>query len=101
MVTGDGAGVRLQTRGGVVGCTPETKYVSATVEVPAGAELYLFSDGVFEIERPDGTYQLWEEFAQYLQKERPSIEKIVARMRDLHGVEEFDDDFSLLQVRMT
>ena len=100
LVAGDGQGTRLQTRGAVIGVTPGMKYDSASVEVPAGAELYLFSDGVFEIAQPDGSYQLWEEFAQYAQENRPPIEKIVKRMRELHGVEEFDDDFSLLKLRM-
>jgi sigma-B regulation protein RsbU (phosphoserine phosphatase) len=99
VVTGDGQGARLQTPGTVIGVTPEMTYTSASTEVPPGSELYLFSDGVFEIMRPDGTYQLWEEFAQYLQ-ERPPIEKIVKRMRELHGADEFDDDFSLLQLRI-
>jgi len=98
LVTNDGRGVRLQTRGAVVGVTPEMKYSCERIEVPAKAEIYLFSDGVFEIARPDGTWQLWEEFAQYLQENRPTLEKIVQRMREIHGVEEFEDDFSLLKL---
>lgn len=100
LVTAQGKGVPLQTQGSVVGVTPCVKYDSSCVEVPPGAELYLFSDGVFEIARPDGSYQPWEDFAQYLQENRPPIEKIVMRMRELHGIEEFDDDLSLLKMRM-
>jgi PAS domain S-box-containing protein len=100
LVTADGAASPLQTRGAVIGVTPEMKYIAEQVEVPPEAELYLFSDGVFEIARPDGNYQLWEEFARYVQDSRPSIEAIVPRMREIHGMEEFDDDFSLLKMRM-
>ncbi len=59
LVTGDGQGMRLQTEGSVIGVTPEMTYPAASLEVPPGAEIYLFSDGVFEIARPDGSYQLW------------------------------------------
>ncbi len=89
--------MKLQTHGSVIGVTPEMQYAAESVELPPGAELYLFSDGVFEIARPDGSYQLWEEFAQYVQDERPKLEQIEQRMRELHGEPEFDDDFSLLK----
>ena len=100
LVSGDARGFPLQTGGAVVGVTPGQKYPSAQVEVPAEADLYLFSDGVYEIARPDGTWQLWDEFAQFLGKTRPSIETIVKRMCEIHGTEEFEDDFSLLKLRL-
>ena len=98
LVTPAGEGMRLQTRGPVIGVTPESKYTASRVEVKAGSQLYLFSDGVFEIARPDGTYQLWEEFAQFLQTERPGIEPIRARMQEMHGLDDFDDAFSMLKL---
>jgi len=100
LVTAEGKGHKLQTQGRVIGVSPEMDYVAESAEVPPGAELYLFSDGVFEIARPDGIYQLWEEFAQFVREERPSLEEIERRMRELHGEPEFDDDFSLLRLRM-
>jgi sigma-B regulation protein RsbU (phosphoserine phosphatase) len=100
LLTAEGKGVPLQTHGSVIGVTPEMMYESQCIEVPPGAELYLFSDGVFEIARPDGSYQSWDEFAQYVQEQRPKLEQIEKRMRELHGQAEFDDDFSLLQLRM-
>jgi sigma-B regulation protein RsbU (phosphoserine phosphatase) len=100
LLTGEGEAVRLQTRGPVIGVTPETTYTAEQVTVPAIAEIFLFSDGVFEIARPDGTYLLWEEFAQFLQVKRPAIDSIVEQMREVHGGPEFDDDFSLLHLRM-
>jgi sigma-B regulation protein RsbU (phosphoserine phosphatase) len=100
LVTAEGKGIQLQTRGSVIGVMPEMSYPAEAIELPPGAELYLFSDGVFEIARPDGSYQPWEEFAQFVQEARPPIEKIVERMRAVHGVEEFDDDLSLLHLRM-
>jgi PAS domain S-box-containing protein len=100
LLSGEGKARRLQTRGAVIGVTTDMKFEAERVEIPAGAELYLFSDGVFEIARPDGSYQFWEEFAQYLQVERPPIEQIVNRMREIHCSLEFDDDFSLLRLRL-
>jgi len=93
-------GLGLQTRGAGIGVMPNLKYPSARIQVPSPAEIYLFSDGVYEIARPDGSWQSWEEFSQFLQENQPSIEMIVERMREIHGTEEFEDDFSLLKMTL-
>ena len=100
LVSDQEIGARLQTAGPVVGAMPDMNYPSARVKIPSPAELYLFSDGVYEIARPDDSWQTCEEFAAYLKKERPSLDAIVARARAMHGVEEFDDDFSLLKMKL-
>jgi sigma-B regulation protein RsbU (phosphoserine phosphatase) len=100
LVADQGAGLRLQSNGAVIGVVPGLKYPSARIEVPSPAEIYLFSDGVYEIARPDGSWQSWEEFAEFLQENRPPIETIVSRMREMHGIEEFEDDFSLLKMKL-
>lgn len=90
----------LQTGGPVIGVLPDLKYPSARIHVPSPAVLYVFSDGVYEIARPDGSWQSWGEFSQFLQENQPPIETIVKRMREMHGIEEFEDDFSLLQMKL-
>ncbi len=90
----------LQSGGPVIGVVPNLKYPSAQIVVPSPAELYIFSDGVYEIARPDGSWQSWDEFSQFLRTEQPTIKTIVARMRESHGVQEFEDDFSLLKMRL-
>ena len=100
LVSDRGAGLYLQTGGPVVGVVPDLKYPSARIHVPAQADLYIFSDGVYEIARPDGSWQTWEEFTRFLQENHPPIETIVDRMRAMHGTEEFEDDFSLLKMKL-
>jgi sigma-B regulation protein RsbU (phosphoserine phosphatase) len=91
---------RLQSHGPVIGALPDLDFPSGRVVVPPGAELYLFSDGVYEIARPDGGWQSWEEFSDYLRAERPGLEAIVAHMRAIHGRDDFEDDFSLLKIKL-
>jgi len=90
----------LETGGPVIGGLPDHEYPSARIEIPSAAVLYVFSDGVYEIARPEGRWQTWEEFSRYLQEDHPTVEMIVQRMRELHGTEEFEDDFSLLQMKL-
>lgn len=100
LVSEPNVGWCLQSHGPVIGVMPDLKYPSARVKIPSPADLYLFSDGVYEIARPDGSWQSWEEFSRLLQQDRPTVETIVSRMREMHGVEEFEDDFSLLKLSL-
>jgi PAS domain S-box-containing protein len=100
LVSEDGRGTGLISRGAVIGVVPDLKYPSAQTRIPPQAELYLFSDGVYEIARPDGTWQSWGEFSDYLQQDRPGIDTIVQRMREMHGVGDFEDDFSLVKMKL-
>jgi sigma-B regulation protein RsbU (phosphoserine phosphatase) len=101
LVTSPGRGVHLQSGGAVIGVVPELKFPSAQVDVPTAATLYVFSDGVYEIARPDESWQSREEFSQYLEDNIPPVETIAERARKMHGVEEFEDDFSLLQLKLS
>jgi sigma-B regulation protein RsbU (phosphoserine phosphatase) len=100
LVSEPGKGTGLISRGAVIGVVPDLKYPSARAEIPAHSEIYLFSDGVYEIARPDGSWQSWGEFSDYLQRDQPAIDTIVQRMREMHGVADFEDDFSLLKMKL-
>ena len=101
LVSNPDKALHLQTGGPVIGVLPDLKYPSARIQVPTPATLYIFSDGVYEIARPDGSWHSREEFSQFLLAKQPPIETIVRRMREMHGVEEFEDDFSLLQMKLS
>jgi phosphoserine phosphatase RsbU/P len=100
LVDDQDSGSFLQTGGPAIGAMPDLKYPSARIKITSPAELYVFSDGVYEINRPDGSWQSWEELAHFLQEKHPSVETIVSRMREIRGGEEFEDDFSLLKVKI-
>jgi PAS domain S-box-containing protein len=100
LVSNEGNRLHLQTGGPVIGVMPDLKYPSARIQVPSSTEIYLFSDGVYEIARPDGSWLSWQEFTQFLHEQHPPIDTIVKRMRDLHGLDEFEDDFSLLKMTL-
>ncbi|MCE0499203.1 MAG: SpoIIE family protein phosphatase [Methylacidiphilales bacterium] len=100
LVSGQGDGLPLQGNGPAIGVMPGMKYPSVRMNTPSPAELYLFSDGVFEIARPNGSWQSWEEFFQFLQESQPTIGMIVERMRAIRGSGEFEDDFSLLKMKL-
>jgi sigma-B regulation protein RsbU (phosphoserine phosphatase) len=82
---------------------PGTDFESQTVPVDQHVHLLVYSDGAFEIERPDGS--MWEhgEFVEYLgglpRGDALMAEKLLAHVRGLRGGDVLADDFSVLEVR--
>ncbi|MCE5316297.1 MAG: PP2C family protein-serine/threonine phosphatase [Parachlamydia sp.] len=91
----------LKTPGLVIGGMSGAAFTSATCTVERYGKLYLFSDGVYEIEKPDGSTYTLSEFVQVL--EQPAlqgiadIDRIQTFAQDLNGPGAFADDFSLIE----
>jgi sigma-B regulation protein RsbU (phosphoserine phosphatase) len=95
-----GAAARqLKSQGPVIGMMEGLPFGSDTVELGPFAELYLFSDGVFEIERPDGKMWTYDEFVPYLAGlDAEPLDRLLAHARGMHGADTLADDFSIVQV---
>ena len=93
----------LDSDGPLIGAVDGLEFASSAVEVPAGSRLFVFSDGAFEISRPDGSMWRFDEFLGELSgatagAESP-MDRLVTRIRGISGREDFNDDFSMLDVR--
>jgi sigma-B regulation protein RsbU (phosphoserine phosphatase) len=97
-----GGGVReLKSQGPVIGMMEGMPFDTDIVELGASSQLYLFSDGVFEVERPDGTMWKYDEFVPYLAGLAPDdkpLDQLLAHARQMHGSDTLADDFSIVQV---
>jgi sigma-B regulation protein RsbU (phosphoserine phosphatase) len=74
--------------------------------VPLGpyARLLLYSDGVFEVERPNGTMWTHQEFIDYVSAlvpdDQPLLQRLLDHARQLRGQDMLADDYSFLDVRL-
>ena len=97
--------VQLGSTDPIVGLMPEGMPFE-TVRVPLGpyARLLLYSDGVFEIERPDGSMWTQEAFiahvAALVPTDQPILPGLLDYARELRGQEMLADDYSFLDVRL-
>jgi sigma-B regulation protein RsbU (phosphoserine phosphatase) len=103
LVTPDGATVtELRAQGLVIGALPTAKFNQDACIVPKDAKLYVFSDGVYEVTRPDGPMMQLEEFAEIVRAPggdpKDRVGEIKNRVVAEHGADEFVDDFSLLEL---
>lgn len=93
----------LRGAGVILGGMPGTKYRTFEKMIPGPARLYLISDGVFEITRPDGS--MWDqaglqEFldAQPFEATEADLADLLQHARALNGPGPLDDDFSVLRL---
>ena len=97
----DGRLTPLGTEGPPIGCFPDAQFQCATCEIPPGARLLVFSDGVFEIFMEGERVQTFQEFTD--QFANPEVQALrpaerFKKAQQLRGAEILEDDFSLLEI---
>ena len=84
----------------IIGAFPKIACCSSSTRIDPGMRLYVFSDGVYEVQAPDGA--MWDlDGLQDLLARPPrgdDLDAVYARVREVHGANSLDDDFSLLRV---
>lgn len=83
-----------------IGIVSGHEFQEKTVTLDAGGQIYLYSDGAYEINTKNGAIGSFSEFAQLIQEHRqkniaqPAF--IYQTIRSLTKADHFDDDFSLV-----
>lgn len=92
----------LKTRGMPVGMFLEAEYIDATHDIEEFSNLYIFSDGVYEIQQPENTMLGLDGFTEILTEynhlESNTLEAVLNTVKKYNANNPFDDDFSLLKV---
>ncbi len=95
--------VLLPSTGLMLGVMPTQRYATLRQTLNGSGSIYLYSDGVYEIRRPDGSFWSLADLAQFLQTKRsaatPVMDRLLAHVRELHGSQRLDDDFTMLEVK--
>lgn len=102
LMTADGETRPLSTGNFFIGGLPDSTYESGALSVPAPARLYIFSDGVYEVDRPDGSMWTVEDLGAYLCPHAPEedgeLDALYRHLQDMSGRTTLEDDFSMLKV---
>ncbi len=97
---GRGQAIPLWTRNTMVGVQPGHEFLAASTTVIPGSTLYLFSDGLFEIETAGGEQRWLEDFLPMLLAPATGVssetERLVGEARRVTGRNEFEDDLTVL-----
>lgn len=92
----------LRTQGLVIGGLGGARFKTDITDVPPGSQLYLFSDGVYEITRPDGSMMQLDELVDWLVQVPGSgsakLEQLAEKALATSAGGRFDDDYSMLEL---
>ena len=91
----------LSTENFFIGARRDVVFTESQVPLPEGAALYVFSDGVFQIARPDGTYLSYDGFREELRRHERAAGDLEGCHRAalaLHGAPTLDDDYTIMRV---
>jgi len=103
LLSQEGSLTRLMTNNFFIGGFPESLYKGDSITIPPGACLYVFSDGVYEVDAPGVPMWTLDELGNYLVEARPDkgedIDALYRKMQIYHGQDILDDDFSMMAIR--
>lgn len=93
---------QLRTPNFVIGGRRDAMYQGKTQLINRPSRLYVFSDGVFDITKIDGSIWGFNKFLEFMTKtfnaEHSVLEDILDYARGISQKEEFDDDFTILEI---
>jgi sigma-B regulation protein RsbU (phosphoserine phosphatase) len=93
--------IELSNPGMLIGGFPGMTYQNMTVDLPPFSRLYFFSDGIYEITRPDGSTMTFGEFMAVIARGprgKGSIPNTLEEIRAVRGPQSFEDDLSIVEV---
>jgi len=94
--------ILLSTHNNVVGGMLESKYQKQKERINKRSTLYIFSDGVYEVEKSDGSMWRFKEFSDFMSKLNSDglsrLDRLKNYARSIGDSEIFDDDFTILEV---
>jgi phosphoserine phosphatase RsbU/P len=92
----------LRTPNVPIGIFPDSNYETHTLKVLSPGRILLYSDGVSELHRRNGTVSTLDEFIKrtqrYLKSPRFTLDWILRHTQKVRGGKQMDDDFTILQV---
>ncbi|MFM8707586.1 MAG: PP2C family protein-serine/threonine phosphatase, partial [Planctomycetia bacterium] len=99
---GHGAARFLESEGPLIGAVESIEFGSGAADVPAGSRLLVYSDGAFEISLADGSMWPFRDVVSQLTSppERTTcrLDALVSHVREIAGRDDFQDDFSLVEL---
>ena len=100
--TGGSKVVRLRTPNNVIGGMSKVAYEKRECVIGERHKLYIFSDGVYEVEKSDGSMWRFQEFVDFMSEVKTDgqliLDSLYSYARDLGNLENLEDDFTIVEV---
>jgi serine phosphatase RsbU (regulator of sigma subunit) len=94
----------LQAAGPCIGLSMKSRYQDEQCTLPSPARLFVFSDGAYEISRPDGTLIEFSAFTETLTRPirdgQSELDRLLDYAREVHGPGVLEDDFTIVKMAL-
>ncbi|MBN1647275.1 MAG: SpoIIE family protein phosphatase [Spirochaetales bacterium] len=91
----------LKCPGVIIGIQNDVQFELKKIVLPKNCKIYLFSDGIFEVHKRDGSMLHLNEFTSIIQQQALTdmhdLNKIITKVQGLTGTASFRDDVSLVE----
>ena len=98
----DSRATPLMTRNNVIGALADAIYRKNEQIVGDRSRLYVFSDGVYEVEKRDGSMLQFQEFSEFMSNikndDQERLDHLYQHVKDIGNLENFEDDFTIVEV---
>lgn len=92
----------LKTPNYVIGGLPDSVYSKAEYSIRENDKLYIYSDGVYEVETNDGSMWRFKDFQRYMRKISTDgnavLDKVYSHVKNINVNDALADDFTILEV---
>ncbi|MFM7807470.1 MAG: SpoIIE family protein phosphatase [Planctomycetota bacterium] len=100
LIAPDGSLTRLDSQGLMIGAATGVPYDTDEIIMQPGSRLLLYSDGIFELERPGGPVATLEDYLHAVEtKPNQDLDAMLAHARIVQASDSFKDDVSVLELR--
>jgi PAS domain S-box-containing protein len=93
---------QLRTPNFIIGGKQNITYQKKTQEIHRPSRLYVFSDGVYDITKADGSIWGFNEFLEFsvesFNVDHSNLDRLLSYAQELSQEEEFEDDFTILEI---
>ena len=101
---GQVAPIELESLNPGVGMFEWDDFEQKEIIVPKKARIFIYSDGVFEVEKQNGAMWTFREFTQFMSQpddeEHNKMDQLIQHVRMLKGANGLDDDFSIMDLHL-
>ena len=102
LIHSDGSEQILESENRITGFLPDTGFSSRTIEIPDAAEMYLFTDGVYDFKRSNGIHGNEQDIFESIRNNRinhkDELQNIFIDSISNNGDRALADDFTVLRI---
>ncbi|CAB1063953.1 Serine phosphatase RsbU, regulator of sigma subunit [Olavius sp. associated proteobacterium Delta 1] len=101
-ISGDSESKLLRTPNNVIGGLSDITCEKSECKIDKPSRLYIFSDGVYEVERSDGSMWRFQEFVEFMHKAENSgqsrLDHLYRHAKKIGNSSNLEDDFTIVEV---